>query len=372
MDKPKAYKGKEPFIFISYAHDDSDRVMPIIFGLQERGYRVWYDGGIRPGTEFAEFIGEQINDCGAFLCFMSANSANSKFCRKEIMLAIDLDKDPLVIYLEEVELSLGMRLELRPLQHMYYDRHANLDSFLDELCESEMLECCHGDAPPPTPRPQTSAAPTPNQGYYSSAPQQAPQGGSFSPYQNMGGAAPNGMFYSVPMMGMFGTMPNQSAMWGMPPTASNEMRFEAALQHPVLTEMARLLKELADEGYVPAISRLGLFYEYGNGVPQNMAEAVSMYRTAAAFGDVDAHRYLADCYKDGKGVEKDLNLYKTCLLKAGELGSGMAQNEIGNNYADGKNGFPKNKEEAIRWYERAVQQGYPGASLGLNMVKLGI
>ena len=36
----RAYEGKEPFIFISYAHKDSERVLPILAQLQRRGYRV--------------------------------------------------------------------------------------------------------------------------------------------------------------------------------------------------------------------------------------------------------------------------------------------------------------------------------------------
>ena len=45
------YEGKEPYIFISYAHKDSDRVFPILEELDRRGYRVWYDDGIAPGSE---------------------------------------------------------------------------------------------------------------------------------------------------------------------------------------------------------------------------------------------------------------------------------------------------------------------------------
>ena len=42
MFMQNAYEGQEPYIFISYAHKDSNTVLPIIQGLQERGFRVWY------------------------------------------------------------------------------------------------------------------------------------------------------------------------------------------------------------------------------------------------------------------------------------------------------------------------------------------
>lgn len=46
-----AYKGKEKYIFVSYAHKDSAKVLPIIENMQHAGYRIWYDTGIKAGTE---------------------------------------------------------------------------------------------------------------------------------------------------------------------------------------------------------------------------------------------------------------------------------------------------------------------------------
>ena len=46
IDYPTAYEGTEPYIFISYAHKNTDQVIPIISVLQNRGFRVWYDAGI--------------------------------------------------------------------------------------------------------------------------------------------------------------------------------------------------------------------------------------------------------------------------------------------------------------------------------------
>lgn len=61
---PKTYEGKEPYIFISYSHKESDIIIPIIERLQADGYRVWYDDGIIPGTEWPETIAQQFPDCG--------------------------------------------------------------------------------------------------------------------------------------------------------------------------------------------------------------------------------------------------------------------------------------------------------------------
>ena len=362
MNQPRAYEGGESYIFISYAHADSDRVLPVISGLQERGYRVWYDAGIEAGTEWPEYIAEHLDGCSCFLAFISEHSLNSHNCRREINFAIELRKEPLVVYLEDVQMSLGMRMQLGSLQAMFRNRHSSLESFLDELCASQVMAPSHGDAPPQLSCLQTSAAPTPNQEYYSSAPQQYPQSGAASPYQGMGGAAPNGMFYSAPMPGMFQmgmNTPYQNMMWGAPPAPtmmSQEQTFQIAMQTPNLEERVRIMRGLADQGYAPAISVLGLYYETGNGLPKDMQMAILYYQQAALMGDPDAYRWLADCYKEGKGVSADPDLYRTCLTKSAELGSCWAQLDLGKNYKDGSNGYPKNKTEALKWFRKAAAQ----------------
>ena len=68
------YEGKKPYIFISYAHKDSHRVFPILEELDRRGYRVWYDDGIAPGSEWPEDIATHLDGCAVFLAFVSNNS----------------------------------------------------------------------------------------------------------------------------------------------------------------------------------------------------------------------------------------------------------------------------------------------------------
>ncbi|MDO4189293.1 MAG: toll/interleukin-1 receptor domain-containing protein, partial [Lachnospiraceae bacterium] len=69
--KPKSYEGDKPYIFISYSHRDSKIVWPIIEQLNKDGYRVWYDDGIDPGTEWDQFIADKVCNSGCFLAFMS-------------------------------------------------------------------------------------------------------------------------------------------------------------------------------------------------------------------------------------------------------------------------------------------------------------
>ena len=79
------YEGKEPFLFISYAHADSAAVMPYIAALMQAGYHVWYDYGIPSGTPvWAESLTKHIHSCTAMLVFLSDNYLRSDNCTNEL------------------------------------------------------------------------------------------------------------------------------------------------------------------------------------------------------------------------------------------------------------------------------------------------
>ena len=73
MERPIAYMGDQPYIFVSYSHKDCERVWPIILKLQDEGFRIWYDDGISPGTEWDAHIATHIRKCDFFAAFISRN-----------------------------------------------------------------------------------------------------------------------------------------------------------------------------------------------------------------------------------------------------------------------------------------------------------
>ncbi len=52
----KPYEGSRPYVFISYSHRDSDRVLDIISELDRRKLRLWYDEGIPAGSDWPKNI----------------------------------------------------------------------------------------------------------------------------------------------------------------------------------------------------------------------------------------------------------------------------------------------------------------------------
>ena len=112
----EAYVGKDPYIFISYAHKDSEQVFKEISRLHKAGYKIWYDEGIEASTEWPEEIANAVLGCAAFLVFVTPRSTASVNCRNEINLALNENKPFLAVHLEDSTLPPGLRLRMGDLQ----------------------------------------------------------------------------------------------------------------------------------------------------------------------------------------------------------------------------------------------------------------
>ena len=160
------FNEKIPFIFISYSHKDSDRVCPIIERLKKEGFNVWYDDGIEPGSEWDENIANHISQCGYFIAFISENYLGSSNCKDELNFSRDLDKDRLLVYLEEVALSGGMAMRMNRNQAIYWDKCEDKEKAYQKLFSAVGIEKTRIFIPKPVeetvsvqqPVPQTAVA----------------------------------------------------------------------------------------------------------------------------------------------------------------------------------------------------------------------
>lgn len=139
---PIVYEGNDPYIFVSYAHKNSDKIFPILAEMQKNGFRIWFDQGIEAGTEWPEYIETHLENCSKVLIFMSEAAVASINCRNEINLALVLKKEILIVYLEETHLRHGMRLQLSSIQSMFAYRSASKDIFCQELLSAKILQNC--------------------------------------------------------------------------------------------------------------------------------------------------------------------------------------------------------------------------------------
>lgn len=131
---------KKPYIFISYAHKDGDKVYEIIGKLEDEGYNVWYDGGIDPGTEWDQNIASHVKGCAYFIAFVSKNYIASENCKDELNYARDLDKDRLLVYIEDVELPDGMAMRMNRIQAIWWNKYDNEKEAYNKIFSAQGIE----------------------------------------------------------------------------------------------------------------------------------------------------------------------------------------------------------------------------------------
>ena len=114
-------ESRTPYVFASYAYADRAVVEQIVAKIEANGIRVWFEArDILAGWVFPNSITEAIGECTAFLTFISGKSQVSKNCRNELEYAIRMRKRIIPIFLEDAELSLGMKYFLNRYQYLRY------------------------------------------------------------------------------------------------------------------------------------------------------------------------------------------------------------------------------------------------------------
>lgn len=150
----KPYEGKEPYVFVSYCHKDKAYVYPIVERMAQDGFRVWYDEGIDPGSEWPESIARHLNNSTICIAFFSTNALNSHNCRREVNFALLKEKPFVSVILEKIKLSLGMEMQLSANQAIFKYTLSSEAEFFQKLYSVSDLAQCHNTPAMVPPEPE--------------------------------------------------------------------------------------------------------------------------------------------------------------------------------------------------------------------------
>jgi len=123
-----------------------------------------------------------------------------------------------------------------------------------------------------------------------------------------------------------------------------------------LIEAIKLIKEAAELGLAEAQHDMGSLYEGGGRMVQDYTKAVKWFSAAAQQGYDKSQNYLGTMYSQGKGVPLDHHIAITWYRRAAEQGYAMAQANLASAYTMGE-GVPKDYVLAYMWLMIAVNQG---------------
>ncbi|KAL0211385.1 hypothetical protein P9112_009683 [Eukaryota sp. TZLM1-RC] len=121
------------------------------------------------------------------------------------------------------------------------------------------------------------------------------------------------------------------------------------------------------EPFVASFSAEEMFFKGLNSYKRHQYQkAVFWYEKAAHAGYVQAMVDLADCFRDGEGVQQDLQQAVLWLQKSAQAGHSGAMVSLGYCYSFGK-GVEQNLEQAFLYYQRAAHLGNRDAMYNLSL-----
>ncbi len=127
------------------------------------------------------------------------------------------------------------------------------------------------------------------------------------------------------------------------------------------------LRQAAAQGDAASQFQLGMAYDRGIGVKQDLSEAAGWYRAAAEQGHAEAQNSLGSLYQTGEGVARDYLQAMIWYKRAADRGSVTAKNNLAFLYDLGL-GVPASPGLAARLYEEAAELGDLRAMLNLGIL----
>lgn len=160
----KPYEGDKPYIFISYAHADSDAVMSVVTHMHDRGYRIWYDEGIEVGSEWPECIASHLTGAQLVVAFISNSYMRSDNCRREMHYALSKRLRIINVFIENTDMTPGMEMQIGSIFALMRYNMSD-EEFYGKLYSAPLLDAelfAEGGAPAEAQLPESpKAAPAP-------------------------------------------------------------------------------------------------------------------------------------------------------------------------------------------------------------------
>src|SRR3954465_2620714 len=119
---------QQPYVFISYASADRERVLPIVASMGEAGIECWIDQhGIEGGANWGMRIAQAIEGCAAFVLMSSAASLISRNVRQKAAIGGNFKNPSLPLLVDTTPV---------PTEMIYWLETAQWIEVLDQPTES--------------------------------------------------------------------------------------------------------------------------------------------------------------------------------------------------------------------------------------------
>ena len=356
-------------IFISYSHKDSEICSKISSILDKRSdNNVWYDNGLVGGQNYRRKIAEVIRDSGYFVILLSESSIHSDWVLDEVEYAKKLRKKILPIWIEDVELPDDLDMILQRYHSLFwylrtsdsqFEKSLNSVFEIGEEPKQKQVQEGFGNQFSESVNQKMKVLLTrESQEKYSEcySPENAVllgaaylYGGTWDTdrekaHHYFRTAMYSGSIDAEAYLLRMKLKDRETDTWDVP---------EEEFCQPIIARM----KELAEQGSVPAKLYMGNFYWSSlYGCPHDLEKSAALYEECARMGNARAQYIMASNYYYGDGVPKDYELAKMYANLALEQKFIYAWRRWGKFYRDGRC-VQQDYKKARFYYEKGAKMG---------------
>ncbi|MBI5216179.1 MAG: TIR domain-containing protein [Ignavibacteriae bacterium] len=125
------------YVFISYSHKNKQRVYQIKEFLESNGIKTWIDEkGIGGGDSIPGEIAEALNNATAFICLISSAYMKSKFCLRELEMAMNTNKTIIPLRLDRTPFIPNLTLIIGTTKYIDLTSYRTYQHKLKEVISS--------------------------------------------------------------------------------------------------------------------------------------------------------------------------------------------------------------------------------------------
>mmetsp|Transcript_16495 Transcript_16495/g.45363 ORF Transcript_16495/g.45363 Transcript_16495/m.45363 type:complete len:430 (+) Transcript_16495:61-1350(+) len=133
----------------------------------------------------------------------------------------------------------------------------------------------------------------------------------------------------------------------------------------------QLLQRAVDQGLAEAQFHLANCYKEGQGVDDepNLSMAIRLYKLAARQDHAGAQNNLGNRYYQGQGVHRNLKKALYWCKQAAQQGNEYSMVTVAECYRDGGDGIQQDLYQALHWFQKALDYGYEEAHEDIREVQ---
>lgn len=356
----------EKYIYINYAYEDQQQVLPIIRQMKNAGIEVCYGNGSE----------EKVAGSICVVHFCTEASHVSRSYRKIMNYTLKHEMDSMLFHMDGQNIASDVEMQLDVL-YMLFKYKFRSASMKTEAAEQVVQETAEPVIIQEMQQPETVVQEAAEPAVVSISVDKTPEVKTETAPEKV--SAKDELFrQGRRWMTGDGCDVDVDRAFACFRQAASQGHTEAQYQLSVcydrgigvrrsIAEAAKWCQMAAYGGHAQAQSEIGYCYEYGQGVVRNIKEAVRWYEIASEQGNIEAKNNLAFCYQKGKGVIKDVQKAIRLYREAADAGHASAQYNLGFCYWYGE-GIKTDKDKAIELFRQSASNGNAKAGQMLKIL----